>query len=225
MQKARILLVLLGLCWFSGQGMFLYAQEQDEDEENEDSEYPESIPIESDWDGYITELYSRGDQTIIISPGVNFPVMFIRNGKKIPHHIDPPVGGILSLGYTYFFGAHYFLGGGVGFYFDHTVGQNTVFFIPIGIRTGWQFVLRRFEFPLELGGGVIFHRYLTNSYTGFFLKAGASTYFRLNPDWSLGLSTDWSWFPERPSENGKKAPDKNIDAHFIGLTFSARYHF
>jgi hypothetical protein len=229
MQKVRIFLVLLGLCWFSGQSTFLYAQEQDEDEEyeeNEDPNYREGIPIESDWDGYVAELYSRGDQTIIISLGVNLPVFFIKNGEKIPHHIDPPVGGTLTLGYNYFFGAHYFLGGGVSFYFDHTVGQNTVFFIPIGLRTGWQFVLRRFEFPLDVTGGVIFHRYLNYSYTGFFLKAGASAYFRFSPDWSFGLSTDWSWFPQRPeNEKGQKDPGKNIDAHITCITLSARYHF
>jgi len=223
MQKARIFLVLLGLCWFSGQGTFLYAQEEDEDE---DSDYREDIPIESDWDGYIPDLYSRGDQTIIISPGVNFPVMFLKNGQKIDHHINPPVGGILSLAYTYFLGAHYFLGGGVGFYFDHTVGQNTLFLIPIGLRTGWQLVLRRFEFPLDVGGGVIFHRYLTNSYTGFFLRGGLGVYFRFNPDWSFGLNSDWSWIPQRPrNQNGQKDSEKNIDAHIMGLTLSARYHF
>jgi len=222
MQKARIFLVLLGLCWFSGQGTFLYAQEQDDDD---DSEYREDVPIESDWDGYISELYSKGDQTIIISPGVNFPVMFIKNGKKIDHHIQPPIGGILSLGYSYFFGPHYFLGGGVGFYFDHTLGQNTVFFIPIGARMGWQFVLHRFEFPLELGGGIIFHRYLTNSYTGFFLRAGGAAYFRFNSDWSFGLCSDWNWFPQRPKRENGQMESGNIDAHIIGLTLSARYHF
>jgi len=225
MRKAWIFLVLLGLCWFSGQNTFLYAQEQDEDEENDDSDYREGVSIESDWDGYISELYTRGDQMIIISPGVNFPVMFIKNGKKIDHHIDPPVGGILSISYTYFFGAHYFLGGGVGFYFDHTVGKNTLFFIPIGFKTGWQFVLHRFEFPLDLGGGVIFHRYLTNSYTGFFLRAGGSAYFRFNSDWSFGLCADWNWFPQRPKNENGQQESGNIDAHIVGLTLSARYHF
>jgi len=220
MQKVGIFLVLLGLCWFSGQGIFLYAQEQDEDEGNEDSESPEDTPIESDWDEYFSEFYSKGDQTIIISPGVNFPVLFLNNGEKIEHHIDPPVGGILSLAYTYFFGAHYFLGGGVSFYFDHTLGQNTVFLIPLGIRTGWQFVLHRFEFPLDVSGGVVFHRYLDNSYTGFFLRGGVSAYFRFNPDWSFGLCADWNWFPQRPDESRK-----NVDAHMVGLTLSARYHF
>ncbi|MDR0456677.1 MAG: hypothetical protein LBH20_08365 [Treponema sp.] len=227
MQKARILLVLLGLCWFSGHG-FLYAQEQDEEEEEEDSYYREGIPTDSDWDdwdGYMSELYSWGDQTITILAGVNFPTVFLNNGKVVPHHINPPVGGILSLAYTYFFGAHFFLGGGVSFYFDHTLGQNTVFLIPLGLRTGWQFVLHRFEFPLELTGGVIFHRYLNFGYTGFFLKGGASAYFRFNPDWSFGLCTDWSWLPQRPQKDGKAIPNSNMDANLMGLTLSARYHF
>jgi len=228
MRKVWIFLLLLGLCWFSGQSMLLYAQEQDEEEneENDDSGYREDIVIDDDWDGYIADLYSRGDQTITVSPGINLPVFFKKHGQTIPHNIKPPIGGILSLGYTYFFGPHYFLGGGVAFYFDHTLGENTVFFIPIGLRTGWQFVLRRFEFPLEVSGGVIFHRYLYYSYTGFYLKAGASAYFRFNSDWSFGLSTDWNWFPQRPeNEKGQRDTDKDIDAHFIGITFSARYHF
>jgi len=220
MQKVRIFLVLLGLCWFSGQSTFLYAQDQDDNEENEDSDSPERIPIESDWDGYISNLYSKGDQTIIISPGVNFPIIFLNNGNRIAHNIEPPVGGILSLAYTYFFGAHYFLGGGVAFYFDHTLGQNTLFLIPIGIKTGWQFVLSRFEFPLDVTGGIVFHRYLDLSYTGFFLKGGASVYFRFNPDWSFGICGDWNWFPQRPEE-----ANFNIDANIIGLTLSVRYHF
>jgi len=218
MRKVQIFLVLLGLCWFSGQGTFLYAQDQDDNDE--DSDYPESIPIESDWDKYITNLYSKGDQTIIISPGVNFPVLFLNNGKRIAHNIDPPVGGILSLAYTYFFGAHFFLGGGVGFYFDHTLGQNTLFLIPIGIKTGWQFILGRFEFPLDVTGGIIFHRYLDLSYTGFFIKGGVSAYFRFNPDWSFGICGDWNWLPQRPVES-----NYNIDANLFGLTLSVRYHF
>jgi len=222
MRKARFFLLLLVLCWFSGQAAFLYAQE---DSEEDDSYDDDDIPLETDWDGYITELYSRGDQLFVISAGVIFPTVFLNNTRKIDHNFNPPVGGGMSLSYLYFFGAHLFVGGEIGFKFNYTLGENTVFLIPIGARAGWQFVVRRFEFPLSMTIGFAPQRYLNFSYPGFFLKAGASAFFRFNPDWSFGLNTDWSWYPQRPQENGKPVPHKNVDANILGVTLSARYHF
>lgn len=221
MQKVRFFLLLLMLCWFSGQTAFLYAQEDDE----EDDPYDEDIPLEDDWDGYVTDLYSRGDQLFVISAGVIFPTVFYNNAKRINHNFNPPVGGAMSLSYLYFLSSHFFLGGEIGFKFNYTLGQNTIFLIPIGVRTGWQFVLHRFEFPVSMTIGIAPQRYLNNSYPGFFLKAGASAFFRFNPDWSFGLNTDWTWYPQWPKENGRPVPHKNMDANILGLTLAARYHF
>jgi len=58
-----------------------------------------------------------------------------------------------------------------------------------------------------------------------YLKATASAFFRYNPNWSFGVNADWGWFPQWPKEDGKRAPEKDVDAHFIGVTLSARYHF
>ncbi|MCL2127929.1 MAG: hypothetical protein FWH38_06705 [Treponema sp.] len=225
MQKARILMLLLGLCWFSGQSAQLLAQDQEQEQEEEEPGYDEDIPIESDWDGYMPELYSRGDQTFTISLGLIFPSVFYNNGKRIPHHFDPPVGGMGTLGYTYFFGAHYFLGAEVGIKFNYTLGQNTVFLIPIGLRTGYQFVIGRFEIPLSVSAGIAPQRYLNYGYFGFFMKGGGSIFYRFSPEWSFGLNTDWSWYPQRPKENGNRVPGKDMSANIIGLTVSARYHF
>jgi hypothetical protein len=221
MRKVRFFLLLLGLCWFSGQTAFLYAQEDND----EDDSYDEDIPLEDDWDGYVTDLYSRGDQLFVISAGVIFPTVFYNNGRKINHNFKPPVGGAMSLSYLHFLGSHLFLGGEIGFKFNYTLGENTIFLIPIGARVGWQFVLHRFEFPVSMTTGIAPQRYLNNSYPGFFLKAAASAFFRFNPDWSFGLNTDWTWYPQWPKENGKPAPHKNMDANILGLTLAARYHF
>jgi hypothetical protein len=220
MRKVRVLILLLGLCWFSGQSV-LYAQEQDDDEDaiyNGDDEF-------DIWDGYITELYSRGDQTFTMSLGAGFPVLFLNNGKLIDHHFKPPVGGSGSLGYSYFLNARLFLGAEIGVQIYYTLGQNTLFLVPIGLRGGWQFRVSRFEFPLGLTVGMVIHRYLNNNYLGLFVKGGASAYFRFNPDWSFGLSADWNWFPQWPKENGNLVPGKNMDANMVGVTLAARYHF
>ena len=222
MQKFRVLFLLLGF-WLCGQG-FLYAQEDTEDDV--DSDYNEDdVSVETDYNGYISELYSRGDQTFTISLGVLFPLAFYNNRELIEHHFNPPVGGMGVLGYTYFLNAHYFLGGEIGVKFNYTLGQNTIFLIPIGLRTGWQFLIRRFEIPLSITVGVAPQRYLNFSYVGLFMKYGGSVYFRFNPDWSFGMSVDGSWYPQWPKEDGRRVPKKDINAHILGLTLAARYHF
>lgn len=218
MRKILFFLVLLG--FFAGQ--ILLAQ----DETEEDDPYnDEDISVETDYSGYMSELYSQGDQTFTISLGVIFPVVFYNNREVIDHHFKPPVGGMGVLGYTYFLNAHYFLGGEIGIKFNYTLGQNTIFIIPIGLRTGWQFVIRRFEVPINLVVGVAPQRYLNNSYAGLFIKGGGSVYYRFSPEWSFGLNADWSWYPQWPKEDKKPVPNKNMFANIVGVTLSARYHF
>ena len=225
MKKALALILLLGLYCFSSQGtLSLYAQEADEEEE---PPYNEGIPLEPDWEGYIPDLYSRGDKIFTISLGVIFPAKFyFYNDREAgDSNFSPPVGGTGSLSYTYFLNSHLFLGGELAFKFNGTAAKNTIFFIPIGVRGGWQFVLGRFEFPLFAVIGVSILRYVSLDYVGVFTKLGGGAYFRFSPNWSFGINADWSWYPQRPYENGKRAPEKDVDGHVIGLTLSARYHF
>jgi hypothetical protein len=63
-------------------------------------------------------------------------------------------------------------------------------------------------------------RYLDQGYLGFYLKGGASVYFRFNPDWSFGLNSNWYWLPQ-----WTKDPSKNVDGNIVDLTLSVRYHF
>jgi hypothetical protein len=229
MRKARafFLILALGLGFIFGPGLpFLQAQEQEEQENEEEPGYDEGeIPVEPDWDGYMPDLYSKGDQTITISLGTIFPTVFFNTGTPVEHNFSPPVGGALSLAYTHFLGAHLYLGGEISFNFNNTLAKNTVYLVPIGLRAGYQFVLRRFEFPLTLTVGFAPQRYLNLGYFGFFMKGGASAFYRFNPEWSFGLNVDWGWYPQWPLQNKEPDPEKNMDANIIGLTISARYHF
>ena len=225
MLKARALLFPLLLCLFFTNGVFsLFAQEYDDEEDYPD--YDESLPFDTEWDDYPIGLYSRGDQAFTISLGINFPTLFLNNGKILANKFTPPVGGMLGpMAYNYFFSSHFFVGAEIGFSFNATVGQNMLFIIPIGLRAGWQFVLRRFEIPLILTVGMVPQRYIDNSYFGFFMKGGVSVFYRFSPEWSFGMNTDWSWYPQRPLKDGSRDREKNADGNFIGLTLSARYHF
>jgi hypothetical protein len=223
------MLLLLGLCLFFGHGVFLYAQEEDWDDApgyKEDPGYDEGVPFDSDWEDYRPDFYVRGDQTFTISAGIFFPTVFLNyEGQRIDRPNFSPVGGTGYLAYTYFLGSHFFLGGEAGIKISSTLASNMVYIGFIGVRAGYQFIFRRFEFPLTLVVGVAPQRYLNMGYAGLFLKGGVSAYYRFNPDWSFGLNTDWSWYPQWPMENGERVRKYDVDANMISVTLSARYHF
>jgi len=211
MRKSRAFALLLVLSWFSFQAASLGAQEWDDD----------------DWDFHMADLYARGDQTFTITLGLVFPTVFYhQHGGFRSHNFSPPVGGAGSLAYSYFFGPRFFVGGEIGVSFNYTVAQNTVFVIPIGLRAGWQFVMGSFEFPITIAGGIAPQRYMDFSYFGWFLRGGASAFFRFSPEWSFGLNADWTWYPQRPprrEEDGHR--NRSVDGNMLGITISARYHF
>jgi hypothetical protein len=233
MRKALALIFFLILCCFTGRGVILYAQ-------GDAPPYDESIPDDNDseddseegslagpeLDIYIPDKYAKGDQIVTVSLGAAFPVLFLNsNGDLIDHKFTPPVGGVLSLAYTYFLGPYLFVGGEIGFITAFTLSQNAVFIIPIGIRAGWQFVFRRFEFPVYLAIGIAPQKYLDFGYFGMYLKGAAAGFFRYNPNWSFGLSVDWNWLPQWPMENEARVPNKDINGNFLNVSLSARYHF
>ena len=176
---------------------------------------------EEDWDpSFQEETYVQGDQIFIMSIGVTFPVLFIRDGEPIEHNLTPPVGGAGSLIYSYFLTSHVFLGLEISGIFNPTLGLNQVFLIPIGLKAGYQFNIGRFDIPLVYTIGINWHRYLNETYFGLYMKGGAGAYFRFDGDWSFGLMVDWCWFPEWTND-----PAKDVHGNIIDLKLSARYHF
>jgi hypothetical protein len=200
MRKAGVLLLLLLTCL-----PFLLAAQEDE---------------EPEWDYYYDDIHSRGDQTFIISLGTIFPTIFMNNGQKIEHKFSPPVGGIGFLSYQYYFKTNIFVGGEVSFMFAPTLGGNTLFIIPLGVKGGYQFNYRKFEFPISLSVGVSWHRYLSMLYFGPYLKAGGAAFYRFSNSWSFGINSNWLFFPEW---TGKKS--ENVYGNMLELTLCARYHF
>lgn len=209
MKKAQAFFLLACFFIFT---MPLYPQAEEDGNEDE-------IPIESDWYGELPPLYSKGDKTFNISMGLTFPTLFIQDGTIKKSNISP-VGGTGSLAFNYFLDSHFFLGGEIGGQFSSTLAGNTLFIIPIGIRGGYQFVVRKIEIPLSLVMGISPHRFLNLGYAGFFIKGGVSSYYRFSPDWSFGMDVSWAWFPEWTRE-----PKKDASGNFVHLVLSARYHF
>ena len=187
----------------------LYAQQiTSEDDEEE---------IYTDWEDYSTSPYTRGDKTFTITAGILFPTVF--GGIAGNNHGIRKVGGVGTLSFSFFINSNIFLGGEVSGMFIPTRGGSMFYMIPMGIRVGYQFVVRRFEFPLMLVIGGSPQLYLEENYFGLFIKGGASAFFRFSPDWSFGLNTFWWLVPQFPKDG------PNVTGNFFELTLSARYHF
>jgi len=204
MRRAGILLVLL-TCF----QILLYAQESDDEPD-----------VEPDWNMINTDMYALGDQVFNITVGTAFPTVFFNNENKINHNIKAPVGMAGSLTYNYFLSSNIFLGLDISGMVFWTLGKNFLYLVPVGVKAGYQFLVWKLEFPVSITLGMVWHTYLENTYYGFYIKGGASAFYRFNQEWSFGLNVDWYWLPE-----WTKDKSKNIDGNVIDLTLSVRYHF
>ena len=195
-----------------------------QEEEDEDELPPGNVPIESDWSG-AGSLYSRGDQTFSINLGLVKPLFFVDQEQG---YLDTQMklGGMGSLAYSYFLSPRFFIGGELNGMFASTAGKSMYFIVPIGFRAGYQFVFRRFEFPLAMMIGFAPQSHKQRSYFGFFAKPSAAAFFRFNANWSFGLNSSLWWAPEwtgKTRENHGGAV--NIHGFFWELSIGARYHF
>jgi len=186
-------------------GLSLYAQEEEDDD---------SLP-QTEFDEIMTVDYSPGDRNLTVSFGAIIPLFFsgIDNNQ---HGLS--VGGVGSLIFNYFITPKLFVGGELSGMFSGTRGGNMLYIVPFGVRAGYQFSYRRFEFPVSVMIGAAAQQYIEKGYFGFVIKPGASAFWRYSPEWSFGVNGTWWFVPEWP-ENGKDS-----FGNFLELTLSARYH-
>jgi len=191
-------------------GLSLYAQEGAYQDGDPDDSFPET-----GFDEIMSAEYAPGDRNFTISGGVVIPLFF--SGVANNQH-GLSVGGVASLAFNYFITQRFFVGGELSGMFTGTRGKNMLYIVPFGIRAGYQFTYRRFEFPVSLMIGAAPQAYLEKGYFGLFVKPGASAFWRYSPEWSFGLNAAWWFVPQWP-ENGN-----NSLGNFLELTLSARYY-
>jgi hypothetical protein len=185
-------------------------------EENAESE----LPIESDWDGPLPSLYTRGDKTFNISLGPIFPVLFLDNNNEV-YDSQISVGGTGALGFAYYLSPHFFTGGEVQFMLAGSLMSHFLTLTSFGAFGGYQFILGRFEIPLSLTIGLNSESFLAKYYLGLVVKPQAAAYFRYNSGWSFGLSTAWWWVPQWP----KAGPEYHRYGNFLDVSLALRHHF
>jgi len=187
----------------------------------EEQDPPEPPPFEIEWFDDAT-LYTRGDRTFTISLGMIFPTYFGGAVENNRHNLSP--GGTGSLAFNFFLSPHIFIGGELAGMFAATRGRNMLYIIPFGLRLGYQFVFRRFEFPISVMVGGAPQMYLEDRYFGLIVKPGVAAFWRFNQDWSFGLNATWWFLPQWPRTQHGVSHDPAF-ANFFVATLSARYHF
>ena len=203
--------------------LFLYAQDADDEDEDEDEG---GINIETDW-SRIMNVYNNGDQLFCINLGIVKPLFFVEQNEGY-FETQMNLGGGGSLSYMYFLDSHWFLGAELGGMFCSTIGKNMYYIIPVGFRGGYQFIAKRFEFPLSLMIGFAPQSHAERTYFGLFSKSSAGAFFRINTDWSFGINTSFWWVPQWTSKKREldyRTRSINIHGFFWELTAGVRYHF
>jgi len=180
----------------------------------------DSNPDADEWEDFRTDTYVRGDQSIIISAGTSFPLLFLNNGKELDMNFTPPVGGAGSFSYNYYLSSSIFVGGEVAVQFMPSIRKDTLFIVPLGIRLGYQLLFGKIEIPISAGFGMSWQRFLNAGYYGIYARGGLGAYYRATTSWSFGLTSNWYWLPQWTKDS-----QRNVDGNMLDLLLSARYHF
>jgi len=182
-----------------------------------------------DWQNLSFDLYAPGDQSLIISAGVVFPVLSLDYaGAIMDHKLDPPVGGTGSFAFNYYLTPHLYVGGDVGGMFNATVARNMLFIIYLGGRIGTQLVAGRFEFPFAASLGMSWQTFLDQGHYTMYLRLSAAAFFRATPSWAFGLTSSWFFIPQWVYSDGKRTDEarkQDVYANFVEITISAKYQF
>jgi hypothetical protein len=216
--------VLFMVIFFSLFAIPLAAQ----DEGSEGGDEPGTpIDIDSRWQEFFFETFSKGDMVLNLNAGVIFPMAFSVGDTS---QYDPPVGGAGRLSFSYFLSSHLFVGFDVlqGM-FAPTIGEHMLYLVPMGPHIGYEWTAGRFEFPLSLTVGWAWESYLEHLYFGFFAKPQLSVLFRVFNNWSFGLTGAWwfvpQWGAQKMNDNGDLVKGGDAVGNFFELTLMAQYHF
>ncbi len=129
-------------------------------------------------------------------------------------------GGTGTLSYGIFLTESFNLSAKASFAYTTTLGSNIFYFIPITVCAQYQMLIRNFEIPLsfEIGGAI--ESYIDRLFFGLVLKPEAGLFYRVSPDWSIGIYGGLYVLPQWYSDS-----KYNYTGVISDIGLSVRYHF
>ncbi len=165
------------------------------------------------------EPIRAGDQYIRMGLGAGIP-LFNMTPDGIERETNLNLGGTGSIGYSRYLNSKIAVGGEITFAFNTTIGGNMFFYLPLTFKSTYEFVYRRFHFPVSLGAGFAFQTHNANYYFGPMLKPELGAYWKYSPDWSFGMTAAWSLVPQWYTDS-----EYNRTGNFLDINAGFRYHF
>ena len=171
---------------------------------------------------YFGGLHKKGSQLIEINVGAGIP-LFIVPASPTPGDPNPlDIGASLNIGYQYFIGNNFTIGGALCGAYNGTIGGRNLFMAPLSFRTGYWFGKGSIEASVGGDVGFVIMRLSGNGVISPFAKAGGGAYFQVTDAWSLGGQVYWWLIPE--IHFGTEAAYTRY-GNFLELSLGAVYHF
>ena len=179
----------------------------------------------------VAPRYGLGDSTLAMRLGIALPLFLLateevetpdgERGNVLPVNLQGVVGSAavnwnVYLDESFTIGVE--LGGGLGV----DINDALWYMVPILVRGGYVISLPRMEIPISAGLGAVVMRLVDNTRVAFAVQPGAGFLWRVTPDWSFGVTTEY-WFSWEPP--WADANDPHFFGNFVSATATAVYHF
>lgn len=159
---------------------------------------------------FIYKPNQQGDQFVRLNVALEIPFR--------PKQLK--IGGTGTLSYGIFLTENFNLSAKASFAYTTTLGSNIFYFIPVTVCAQYQMLFRNFEIPVsfEIGGAI--ESYIDRLYFGLVLKPEAGLFYRVSPDWSIGIYGGLYVLPQWYSDS-----KYNYTGVISDIGLSVRYHF
>lgn len=169
-----------------------------------------------------TETVSENGQTFVYAPNQQGD-QFVRLNLALELPLRPTqlkLGGTGTLSYGIFLTESFNLSAKASFAYTTTLGSNIFYFVPFTVCAQYQMLFKNFEVPvsIELGGAI--ESYIDRLIFGFVVKPEAGLFYRVTPDWSIGVYAGLYIMPQWYRDS-----TYNYTGIISDIGLSVRYHF
>jgi hypothetical protein len=169
-------------------------------------------------------VYSLGDQVLSINMGLFLPLfnMLSPDGVTSP---NLSLGAAGALRWESYLSNDMTVGAEVGGSIAMSANRHALFMVPVTAR--WSYIPRRFpyEFPVSVGLGVNFSRFLEKFKIDPVVKLGGGLYWNYSSQWAFGLNAVYWIVPQIYLAGSEAGSDSSRIGNYLEFSLSALYHF
>jgi len=163
--------------------------------------------------------FLRGEQLLQLNAGLQIPLFLLPETGYGVENLK--LGGVFSFSYQYFISRGFSIGGSISAAFNGTIGDQTVFVLPLGFTAAYWWAKMPFDFCVSGEIGAYLMRYNDHGIISPFAKLGGGALWRITSSWSLGLQSFFWFIPEL--HYGDYA-DLTQYSGFLETSIAAVYH-